>query len=114
MPPMSMPTHDEGTTPEETVEGFLEALRSGRILDALDVFSMKAVIRDPRGREHRGIREIVNYVNRLPRTLEIEELRRDGDAVMAIVRSGRDDRARHTYALDRGRIQALRIEGMRS
>src|SRR6266511_2444328 len=89
------------TPPEEIVRGFLDALRSGRVLDALDVFALDGTIRDAKGHEHRGIREIVQFVNQGGSDpLQIEEIRRDRDTVTAIVRSaagGREDRLRHTY-----------------
>ena len=106
------------TPPEEIVRGFLDALRSGRVLDALDVFALDGTIRDSKGREHRGIREIVQFVNRGGSdSLQIEEIRRDRDTVTAIVRSaagGRQDRLRHTYTLGAGRVRSLRIEKSRA
>src|SRR2546427_9605689 len=42
------------TPPEETVGRLLDALASGRVLDALDAFAMDAVIQDARGEEYRG------------------------------------------------------------
>ena len=114
MSTMSAPPHTLDLPPEEIVRGFLDALRSGRVLDALDVFALDGTIRDANGREHRGIREIVQFVNRgRSNPLQIEEIRRDRDTVTAIVRSvagGRENRLRHTYTLGAGRVRSLRIE----
>jgi len=107
----------QDTPPEEIVRGFLDALRSGRVLDALDVFALDGTIRDAKGHEHRGIREIVQFVNRgRSDPLQIEEIRQDRDTVTAIVRSGaggKEDRLRHTYTLGGGRVRSLRIERSR-
>jgi hypothetical protein len=102
------------TPPEETVRRFLDALGSGRVLDAIDAFAMDAVIRDARGKEHRGIRAIVEFVNHLrPGPLRAEEIVNEQDTVTATVRSragGREERARHTYTIGGGRVRSLRIE----
>ena len=102
------------TPPEETVRRFLDALASGRVLDALDAFAMDAVIRDARGEEYRGIREIVEFVNRLgPGSLRAEDIVKERDTVTATVRSrtgGREERSRHTYTLGGGRVRSLRID----
>jgi hypothetical protein len=102
------------TPPEETVRRLLDALASGRVLDALDTFAMDAVIRDARGEEHRGIREIVEFVNRLrPGSMRAEDIEKERDTVTATVRSrtgGREERARHTYTLGGGRVRSLRID----
>ena len=102
------------TPPEETVRRLLDALASGRVLDALDTFAMDAVIQDARGEEHRGIREIVEFVNRLrPGSMRAEDIVKERDTVTATVRSrtgGREERARHTYTLGGGRVRSLRID----
>jgi len=102
------------TPPEETVRRLLDALASGRVLDALDTFAMDAVIQDARGEEYRGIREIVEFVNRLrPGSLRAEDIVKERDTVTATVRSrtgGREERARHTYTLGGGRVRSLRID----
>ena len=102
------------TPPEETVRRFLDALASGRVLDALDAFAMDAVIQDARGKEHRGIREIVEFVNRLPPgSLRAEDIVKERDTVTATVRSqagGREERVRHTYTFGGGRVRSLRID----
>ena len=102
------------TPPEETVRRLLDALASGRVLDALDTFAMDAVIQDARGEEHRGIREIVEFVNRLrPGSMRAEDIVKEQDTVTATVRSrtgGREERARHTYTLGGGRVRSLRID----
>src|SRR2546428_13569841 len=78
MSTMSAPPHTLDLPPEEIVRGFLDALRSGRVLDALDVFALDGTIRDAKGREHRGIREIVEFVNRGgSNPLQIGEIRRE-------------------------------------
>ena len=102
------------TPPEETVRRLLDALASGRVLDALDTFAMDAVIQDARGEEYRGIREIVEFVNRLrPGSMRAEDIVKERDTVTATVRSragGREERARHTYTLGGGRVRSLRID----
>src|SRR2546428_3353772 len=98
---MSLSLYPAGRTPEEIVRSLLDALGSGRVLDALDAFALDAVIRDARGREHRGIREIADFVNRVePESLRTESIRQDHGAVTAVVRSrnrGREERRKHTY-----------------
>lgn len=102
------------TPPEETVRRFLDALTSGRVLDALDAFAMDAVIRDARGNEHKGIREIVEFVNRLRLgSFRAEDIVKERDTVTATVRSragGREERVRHTYTLGDGRVRSLKID----
>src|SRR2546426_4388088 len=89
------------TPPEETVRRFLDALASGRVLDALDAFAMDAVIQDARGEEYRGIREIVEFVNRLrPGSMRAEDIVKERDTVTATVQSragGGAGRGRDTY-----------------
>ena len=100
--------------PEEIVRGFLDALRSGRVVDALDVFALDGTIRDAKGQVHRGIREIAKFVNRASSEHQkVEAITRKGDAVTAIVRSAtgrRQDRLRHTYTIGDGRVRSLRID----
>src|SRR2546426_10373088 len=91
------------TPPEETVRRLLNALASGRVLDALDAFAMDAVIQDARGEGYRGIREIVEFVSRLrPGSMRAEDIVKQRDTVPATARSragGGEGRARHTYTL---------------
>src|SRR2546428_10853007 len=111
MSTMSAPPHPLDLPPEEIMRGFLDPLRSGRVLDALDVFALDGTIRDAKGREHRGIREIVEFVNRGgSNPLQIEEIRRDRDTGAAVVRSvagGRGDRLRPTDTLGARRVLSL-------
>ena len=114
---MSLKSVPPEAPPRETVRKFLDALGSGRVLDALDTFAIDAVVRDANGNEHRRMREIAKFVNRLaPQPLQIENIQEDRDTVTAIVRSGaggKGRRMRHTYTVGGGRLQSLRIEGIR-
>src|SRR2546428_10179586 len=101
MSTMSAPPHTLDLPPEEIVRGFLDALRSGRVLDALDVFALDGTIRDAKGREHRGIREIVEFVNRGgSNPLQIEEIRREratGPAIRPALARGPENRLRQPH-----------------
>ena len=102
------------TPPEETVRRFLDALASGRVLDALDAFAMDAVIQDVKGNQHKGIREVIEFVNQLrPGSLRAEDIVKERDTVTATVRSwagGREERVRHTYTFGDGRVRSLKID----
>ena len=111
---MSTLTYAVDRPPEEVVRGFIDALQHGRPLDALDVFALDGTIVDATGHEHRGIREIAQFVNRsVPFPLRIEEIRRDHDTVTVIVGPASGERRigfRHTFTFASGRVRNLRIE----
>lgn len=76
------------TREEAIVRNYLVAVGAGRTLDALDVFSMDARMRDASGHERRGIREIAaSFANQEhPVQLEVEQLENDGGAVAVRMR----------------------------
>ncbi len=102
---------------ERLVRDYLTALKAGQFLDALNAFSMDASFRDATGTERHGIREIAAAFARQERPLgvEIEELRREGDALVARVRlSLPTQRASRTYRsvfrVRQRRISSLEFE----
>lgn len=102
---------------ERLVRDYLTALRSGQFLDALNAFSMDASFRDESGTERHGIREIAAAFARRERpvNVEIEELRREGDTLVARVRlSLPTQRAARTYRsvfrVRQRRIRSLEFE----
>ncbi len=110
-----VPGQDE---PDELlVRSYFTALNSGRFLDALNAFSMDASIRDESGRERHGIREIAAAFARgeRPVKVEIEDLRRQGDAVAVRVRMSFPARRgtqtyRGVFRVRHARIQSLEID----
>ncbi len=104
--------------PDETlVRHYLTALNTGRFIDALNAFSLDASFRDESGRERHGIREIAAAFARRegPLKVDIEELRREGDAVAVRVRmSSPADRTpkmyRSVFRVRRARIHSLEID----
>lgn len=111
-------TEPDATNPNEAlVRGYLTALDRGRILDALNAFSLDARLQDETGRERRGIREIAAAFARreLPAKVDIEDLEREGDTVTARVRldfpGERGSRSyRSVFWVRRDRIGALVME----
>lgn len=83
-----MPSSGTRTADQAVVRHYLTALGNGQVLDALNTFSMDAKMRDERGRERRGIREIAAaFANHeLPVTVDVEELAQEGEAVAVRVR----------------------------
>ena len=110
---------NQGRSAEELVGRYLEALRRGRVVDALDVFATDAVVRDERGIEHRGIREIAaSFVKlRRPKKVELVALDRAGDTTVAIVDIRGDEntapeRFRETFEVREGRVRTLTLEAL--
>ncbi len=103
-------------TDERIVRDYLTALGSGRVLDALNAFSMDASFRDESGTERRGIREIAAaFARREPLRIEIEEVRREGTALVARVRmrasaARRPRLYRSVFRIRQRRIRSLEIE----
>lgn len=102
---------------ELLVRGYLSALSTGRFLDALNAFSMDASLRDERGHERHGIREIAAAFARRerPMTLEIEDLQREGDTVAVRLRmSHPESRTEKTYRsvfrIERHRIHSIQTD----
>ncbi len=110
-----VPGQDE---PDEAlVRHYLSALNTGRFIDALNAFSLDASFRDESGRERHGIREIAAIFARReqPLKVEIEDLRREGDAVAVRIRmTSPADRTPKTYRsvfrVRRARIHSLEID----
>lgn len=80
----------------------------------LDVFAPDALVRDAKGRSSRGIRDIARSFApyREPTWVDIEDIRRDGETVTAIVRvkdpkNGRVRRRKDSFRLKRGRVASL-------
>ena len=103
-----------GRAPEELVRQYFEALRRGRVVDALDVFSTDAVLWDEAGTEHRGIRAIAaSFVHgRSPTRISlISVIRSDRDiATIAEIRrtlSAPPIRYRAVFSIDQGRVRSL-------
>ncbi len=73
---------------EDVVRHYLAALSKGQVLDALNAFSMDAQMRDGRGPERRGIREIAAAFasQERPVKVEVEELEKEGEAVAVRMR----------------------------
>jgi len=104
---------------ERLVKDYLDALSAGRFLDALNAFSMEASFRDESGRERHGIREIAAAfaLHVRPLSVEIEELRHEGDVLSVRVRmSFPENRTpkiyRSVFRIRRDRIDSLEIDSL--
>ncbi len=107
------------TADEAIVRHYLTALGNGQVLDALNAFSMDARMRDPSGRERRGIREIAAAFasQEHPVRVDIEELETEGEAVAVRVRmtfpEARESRVyRSLFRVSRDRIRSLVIDSL--
>lgn len=113
-------TKNENGAPdrEALVRQFHDGRRKGKIVDVLDVFAPDAVLEDPAGGIHRGIREIAAAYagERSPVELEVVSVRRTKDGLTATVRVRKAPAAprtyRETFRFDRrrGRVRSLRVE----
>ncbi len=99
---------------EQVVRTYLTALKNGRVLDALNTFSLDARLRDEAGRERRGIREIAQaFASReRPVRVDIEDLENEGEAVavrlrMTFSRSQEPRVYRSVFRISRNRIKSL-------
>jgi SnoaL-like domain len=104
---------------EAVVRHYLTALGSGQVVDALNTFSMDARLRDERGRERRGIREIAAAFasEELPMRVDVEELEQEGEAVSVRIRmtfpETREPQVyRSVFRVNRDRIHSLVIDPM--
>ncbi len=102
---------------EAVVRHYLTALGNGRVLDALNSFSMDARLRDASGRERHGIREIAAAFasQEHPVRVEIEELEKEGEAVAVRMRmtfpETHEPRVyRSVFRVSRDRIRSLVID----
>lgn len=98
----------------ETAQRFLQALRDGRVVDALDAFAPDAIIREGEGMERRGLRAIAGSLlpYRVPGRVEIVEIHRSVHGVTARLHAnlGIGDRSRDyraTFQISGNRIRAL-------
>jgi hypothetical protein len=118
---MSMSVRERiATSAESLVAQYFDALRTGRIVDALDVFATDATLLDAQGVEHRGIRSIAAAFARArePMRIEILALVQDKDRVTATVEiSARDGagplRFRDVFDIQGGRVRSLSIAPVR-
>jgi hypothetical protein len=96
---------------DEIVLGFFESLKDGRVVDALNVFATDALLRDDQGRDHRGIKEIAaSFANRRkPSDIFVEDIKHQGDRVVALVRLKGGKRCLHSFHLKNGRVHSLRV-----
>src|SRR5947209_16715507 len=75
--------------PEEVVRRFYEFLARGQLVDALDLFTTHARLREGSKRESSGIRAIAASLlpYREPQEISVEQVEADGSDVRAVVRS---------------------------
>lgn len=111
--------HGADEPDESLVRDYLNALRTGRFLDALNRFSMDASLRDESGRERHGIREIAAAFARRepPLTMDIEDLHREGDVVSVLMRMTFPDQPagkeyRNRFHIRHDRISSLEIDAL--
>ncbi len=111
-----MPELQTMSSDEAVVRHYLTALGSGRILDALNAFSMDARMRDQAGRERRGIREIAAAFASQDRPVQVDivDLEDEGEAVsvrvrMTFPRSLESRVYRTVFRVNRDRINSLVI-----
>lgn len=102
---------------EAVVRHYLMALSNGKLLDALNAFSMDAQLRDGTGRERHGIREIAAAFasQERPVRVDIEDLRKEGGTVAVRVRmtfpKDHEPRAyRGVFRVSRERIRSLILD----
>ncbi len=104
----------EPSDPVALARRFLESLRDGRLVDALDTLSPDAVISDETGHDRHGIREITASLlpYRIPSRLAADRVEAHGSVVSAVVRipagpGGRDRRYRARIQVRAGRIHSV-------
>src|SRR5438094_8051194 len=96
---------------EEVVRRFYDFLARGRLVDALNLFTTDARLRDASGRESAGIRAITSSLltYRVPQDIAREQVEPEGREIRAPVRSP-GGRSVGRSSVARGRIQSLRLE----
>lgn len=96
---------------EDVVQRFYEFLAQGRLVDALNLFTTDARLRDESGRESAGLRAIAASLlkYREPHPISVERMEPDGSDIRAVVRSSKG-RSVGRFSIARGRIQSLRME----
>ena len=96
---------------EEVVRRFYDFLARGRLVDALNLFTTDARLRDASGRESAGIRAITSSLltYRVPQEIAVEQMEPEGGEIRATVRSP-SGRSVGRFSVARGRIKSLRME----
>lgn len=94
------------------VRKFYDSLALGRMVDALDLVATDAVLRDEKGDESRGIREIATSLlpYRKPHGITLERIESTTPDVRVLFRKARSRRLRGLFSVDRGRIRSVRFE----
>src|SRR3989449_1195324 len=96
---------------EEVVRRFYDFLARGRLVDALNLFTTDARLRDASGRESAGIRAITSSLltYRVPQDIAVEQMEPEDGEIRATVRSP-SGRSVGRFSVARGRIKSLRME----
>ena len=96
---------------EEVVRRFYDFLARGRLVDALNLFTTDARLRDASGRESAGIRAITSSLltYRVPQDIAVEEMEPEDGEIRATIRSP-GGRSVGRFSVARGRIKSLRME----
>ncbi len=105
------PTEVSGPLPpEEVVRRFYGFLARGQLVDALDLFTTDARLREGTKRESSGIRAIAASLLRYrePQEISVERVEADGAEVRAVVRS-KEGRSIGRFSVARGRIRAAQM-----
>lgn len=99
---------------EEVARRFLNSLRKGHVVDALDTLAPDAVLTSPPGQDRRGFRAFAESLRpyRTPKRLEVGRIEADGDEVSALVRVARTEKKvprkyRANIVVRRGRIASV-------
>src|SRR2546426_733546 len=96
---------------EEVVRRFYDFLARGRLVDALNLFTTDARLRDASGRESAGIRAITSSLltYRVPQDIAVDQMEPEDGEIRATVRSP-SGRSVGRFSVARGRIKSLRME----
>src|SRR2546428_13558239 len=96
--------------PEEVVRRFYEFLARGQLVDALDLFTTDARLREGSKRESSGIRAIAASLlpYREPQEISAEQVEADGPQVRAVGRS-QNGRSGGRFSGAGGRIQRAHV-----
>jgi hypothetical protein len=96
--------------PEEVVRRFYGFLARGQLVDALDLFTTDARLREGTKRESSGIRAIAASLlpYREPQEISVERVEADGPEVRAVVRS-KKGRSIGRFSVAGGRIQVAQM-----
>lgn len=94
------------------VRKFYDFLADGRMVDALDLVATDAILRDEKGEESRGIREIATSLlpYRKPHGISLERIESTAPDVRVVFRKAKSRRLRGHFSVDRGRIRSVRFE----